>query len=85
MRGITAPGVGRSRRTDAVAIDLPLARIAEICERYEVAELSLFGSAANGEFGPDSDDDFLVVFQHPERVGLFKMLRRPVRPGGAGW
>lgn len=55
----------------SVAIDPPPAGIAEICERYEVAELSLFGSAARGEFGPDRDDDVLVECEHPETKNLF--------------
>lgn len=53
------------------AIDLPLDEIAAICREHEVAELSIFGSAVTGEFGPESDYDFLVVFKHPERTGLF--------------
>jgi predicted nucleotidyltransferase len=60
---------------DAVAIDLPYERIAEICAAHDVAELSLFGSAAKGELGPDSDYDFLVVFKHPENVTLFDLSR----------
>lgn len=55
-----------------IAVDLPLAEIAEICRRYDVAELSLFGSVAKGEFGPDSDYDFLIVFKYPLQTGLFK-------------
>ena len=43
----------------AVARQLPL--IASLCERYGVAHLELFGSAATGEFRSGSSDyDFLV-------------------------
>ena len=42
--------------------DLPLAEIAELCERHGVRELSLFGSALRDDFQPDSDLDFLVTF-----------------------
>jgi len=38
-----------------------MAAIAELCRRYGVASLSLFGSAAKGSFVPGrSDYDFLV-------------------------
>ncbi len=37
-------------------------RLAELCRRYQVRELSLFGSAARGEMRPDSDIDLLVEF-----------------------
>ena len=52
--------------------------IARICARYHVAELSVFGSTARGNAGPDSDIDLLVVFQPDAAVGLiaFNRLRR---------
>lgn len=41
------------------------AAIAEVCRRYAVARLELFGSAATGPFDPThSDLDFLVAL-HP--------------------
>jgi uncharacterized protein len=46
--------------------------LAEVCRRYGVKELSLFGSAARGEMGPDSDIDIMVEFEPGERVGLVK-------------
>lgn len=45
-------------------------RLAEVCTRYGVLELSLFGSAAREEAGPDSDIDLLVVFDARSRIGL---------------
>jgi hypothetical protein len=51
----------------------PLAdQIAEICRRYQVSELSVFGSAARGDIRPDSDIDLLVDFKPDARIGLFK-------------
>ena len=36
----------------------------DLCERFLVERLYLFGSAASGEFHPESSDlDFLVTFQ----------------------
>jgi len=36
--------------------------LADLCRRYYVRELSVFGSAARGEMRPDSDIDILVEF-----------------------
>ncbi|MDY7101064.1 MAG: nucleotidyltransferase family protein [Actinomycetota bacterium] len=46
------------------------ARLAEVCERYGVAELSVFGSVARGEAGPDSDVDLLYVLAPDTRLGF---------------
>jgi len=56
--------------TIAAGIELPEAGIADICRRHQVRELSLFGSAARGEMGPDSDIDLLVDFLPGARPGL---------------
>jgi predicted nucleotidyltransferase len=40
-------------------------------ENYTVKRLSLFGSVARGEAGPQSDVDLLVEFSQP--VGLFAL------------
>ena len=38
--------------------------IQQLCDRFEVERLDLFGSAARGDFNPKSSDlDFLVLFQ----------------------
>ncbi len=59
--------------TIAPGVVLPEAQIAEVCRRYHVRELSLFGSAARGELRPDSDVDLLVDFLPDARVGLLDM------------
>ena len=38
-------------------------RVREFCRKWHVSELSLFGSALRPDFRPDSDVDFLVVFE----------------------
>jgi len=43
--------------TLASGIEVPVARIAEICKRYGIQELSIFGSAARGDMRADSDVD----------------------------
>jgi uncharacterized protein len=54
-------------------IDIPEAKIAEICRRYGIHKLALFGSALTGRFNDSSDIDILVDFQPWERVGFFRL------------
>jgi predicted nucleotidyltransferase len=49
-------------------------RIAEICARYHVRKMSLFGSAATGTDGPDSDVDLLVEFVPGEAPSGFALV-----------
>jgi predicted nucleotidyltransferase len=44
-------------------IDISESQLAELCRKWKVTELSLFGSILRDDFGPDSDVDVLVVFQ----------------------
>ncbi len=46
--------------------------LAEVCRRYGVKELSVFGSAVRGEIRPESDIDIMVEFEPGARVGLIK-------------
>lgn len=41
----------------------------EICRRFGVRRLEVFGSALGEEFGDTSDLDFLVEFEAPEVAG----------------
>jgi len=58
--------------TLASGIALPPERIVEICRRYKVRELAVFGSAARGDMRPDSDIDLLVEFEEDAEIGLFE-------------
>lgn len=51
-------------------IEVDQAQLAGLCRRYQVRELSLFGSAARGEMRPNSDIDLLVEFLPNADVGL---------------
>ena len=54
-------------------IELHRARIGEICARFGVRRLELFGSAATGAFdAARSDLDFLVEFDPARRVRPFE-------------
>jgi len=46
------------------------AKLADLCRRYGVRELSLFGSAVRNEMRPDSDLDLLVEFLPDAQVDL---------------
>jgi predicted nucleotidyltransferase len=48
------------------------AALTEVCRRYGVKELSLFGSAARGEMRTDSDIDLMVEFEPGIRIGLIR-------------
>ena len=51
---------------------LPEAEVAEICRRYQVKELAVFGSAARGQLRPESDIDLLVEFLPEARTSLLR-------------
>ena len=38
-------------------------KIKEFCQRWQIAEFSLFGSVLRDDFGPESDVDVLVTFE----------------------
>ncbi len=61
-----------------LTVDLPMAKIAALCRKYHVQELSLFGSAVKDTFRTDSDLDFLVLFDPHAGIGLleFAALQR---------
>lgn len=46
--------------------------LTEVCRRFEVLELAVFGSFARGDDRPDSDIDILVEFAPGARIGLWK-------------
>jgi uncharacterized protein len=50
-------------------ITLPDDKIAEICHRYKVREMAVFGSAARGDLRPNSDIDVLVDLRPDARLG----------------
>ena len=47
--------------------------LTDLCRRYRVARLSLFGSALRDDFTEASDIDFLVEFLEGARVGLMDL------------
>jgi len=55
-------------------IDIPENQLAELCRKWKVTELSLFGSILRDDFAPDSDVDVLVVFQPDAPWSLWDFL-----------
>jgi predicted nucleotidyltransferase len=51
---------------------LPIEELHAFCERWKVRELSVFGSVLTDRFGPDSDVDFLVTWQHGAEWSWFQ-------------
>ena len=53
---------------------IPRTKIADFCERWNVSEFAIFGSALRADFRPDSDVDVLVSFSPETHVSLFDMV-----------
>lgn len=76
--------------TSTLSIDgefVDLGRLGEVCQRYGVVQLSVFGSIARGEHTDASDVDLLYVLDPDARLGfaisqledeLTEILGRPV-------
>ena len=70
-----------------LAIDVDVERLRELCERYGVVRLDVFGSLALGTAGANSDIDLLYTLAPGARLGwaiedlteeLSALLGRPV-------
>ncbi|PYV23318.1 MAG: hypothetical protein DMG24_14280 [Acidobacteria bacterium] len=61
-------------------IPIPEPRVRAFCQRWKIAELSLFGSVLRKDFGPDSDVDVLVMFSR----GTKTPSCQPLEPTGTG-
>lgn len=56
-------------------VEIPTGALAELCRRYHVRELSIFGSAVRDDFREDSDIDLLVEFEPGASIGLVDYVR----------
>lgn len=68
-------------------MQLPLEAIHEFCERWKIQRLEVFGSMVHGDFGAESDLDFLYTLGEDARIGwdvvtmadeLSEIVGRPV-------
>lgn len=56
-------------------IDIQADKLADFCQRWRVAELSLFGSVIRDDFGPESDVDVLVRFDPRAQRTFFDIVQ----------
>lgn len=56
-------------------IDIHTNQVADLCRRYRIRELSLFGSVLRDDFRADSDVDVLVEFEPDTQHSLFDLVR----------
>jgi predicted nucleotidyltransferase len=68
--GLSARKASETGARLSAAIGVPLPVIEEICRRYRVRRLSVFGSMARGTLGPESDVDLLAEFESGTVPGL---------------
>lgn len=54
-------------------IHVPREALADFCRRHGIRRLAFFGSVLRDDFGPQSDVDVLVEFQHDVGVGLIAL------------
>ena len=64
--------INRKPMTLESGIEIPMDRISELCRRFDVAELAVFGSAARDDMHSDSDVDVMVEFAPSARVCLLR-------------
>lgn len=56
-------------------INLPIDKIHEFCNKWQVTEFALFGSVLRDDFRPDSDIDVLISFSPMAKRGLTETLQ----------
>ena len=56
--------------SQGISLAIPAEQLGALCRRYHVRRLSLFGSVLRNDFGPQSDVDVLVEFEHGRTPGL---------------
>ena len=68
-------------------IPVPVQEITQICQKYHICKLSLYGSVLRDDFHPNSDIDILIEFQPGHTPGfgfidiqdqLTDLFQRPV-------
>jgi hypothetical protein len=47
--------------------------IADLCDRWKITELALFGSVLRDDFHPNSDIDLLVTFHPDAKITFFQL------------
>ena len=68
-----SPRAAYAARKRQGELNVEPAPLAELCRKYGVRKLSLFGSAARGEMTPESDIDLMVEFEPDSKTSLFDL------------
>ena len=55
------------------SIDISEKSIADLCEKWHIRKLAVFGSALRHDFSKDSDVDILVEFEPEHTPGFFDL------------
>lgn len=55
-------------------IGVPMTEMESFCKRWNIEKLWFFGSVLRDDFGPDSDIDILVTFEHQRTPSLFGLV-----------
>ncbi|MEI6290509.1 MAG: nucleotidyltransferase domain-containing protein [Chloroflexota bacterium] len=66
----------------ALNITVPAGEIAFFCQRWNISELSLFGSVLRDDFTPQSDVDVLVSFSPAAEISLFDLAQMQIELQG---
>jgi predicted nucleotidyltransferase len=70
------PGESKAMREELqTRLGITDAQLAEFCQSWKIAELSLFGSVLRDDFGPDSDIDLLVTYGPAPRRSLIDHMK----------
>jgi len=56
-------------------LGLSVEEIVDFCQKWNIIELSLFGSVLSDQFRPDSDIDILINFSSNARQGLLTLAK----------
>lgn len=62
----------RGRRRGRNQLEISYPKLRDLCRRYHVKKLSVFGSAARGELKPDGDVDLMVEFEPGRAPSLWE-------------
>jgi predicted nucleotidyltransferase len=67
-----------SGKTETIQLNASLAiprqAVASFCEKWQIEEFAVFGSAVRDDFRPDSDVDVLVTFNRAAKWDLFDVV-----------
>ncbi|MBM4037228.1 MAG: nucleotidyltransferase family protein [Planctomycetes bacterium] len=56
-------------------MDVPTDVLGDLCRRWKITRLEIFGSAVRDDFGPKSDIDLLVLFAPDVEMGFLAWAR----------